>query len=380
LWVEQERDCDAEFFVVDEGPGLSGSSFLSVGEALLRAGVARSKVTIFCSHQPNPGLLRAYDGAERWSRFQACAIEGNSPGLGEGKVELSAGKWRELVYPDPGSWPGSWRQMERVKFLSADKCFLWKFEGLGRFGAEVVDRARAIADAGFGPHPRELREGFAAYPWIGGVRGEAAQVTESLLSRLAEYCAFRAGSFRANRCGTQASLAEMVRCNVREEFGFEPDVADGLLGCEAAVIVDGRMQPHEWICSDRGVWLKVDGGTHGDDHFYPGATDIAWDLAGAIVEWRLDSGATEYFLRRYRAASGDDPGSRLPSFLLAYSAFRLGYCKMAAESVQDEQERARLVRDYQRYRYLVGRRVTRNDRSASAAAERENVAHGASRG
>jgi hypothetical protein len=173
----------------------------------------------------------------------------------------------------------------------------------------------------------------------------------------------------------------MVRCNVREEFDFEPDVAEGSLGCEAAVIVDGRMQPHEWICSDRGVWLKVDGGSHGDDHFYPGATDIAWDLAGAIIEWRLDSPATEYFLSRYRRASGDDPGSRLPSFLLAYSAFRLGYCKMAAESVQDEQERARLTRDYQQYRHLVGGWLARNNRSVGAAAKRrENVAHGASRG
>ena len=26
---------------------------------------------------------------------------------------------------------------------------------------------------------------------------------------------------------------------------------------------------------------------HGDDHFFPGPTDIAWDLAGTIVEWEL---------------------------------------------------------------------------------------------
>ena len=380
-WIERERDRDADFFVVDEGPGLSGSSFLSVGEALLRAGVQRSNIKFFCSHQPNTALLRAHNCPERWSRFHAYAIGENSHAPSDGRIEVSAGKWRELLYPDRAQWPGSWTQMERVKFLSADKKVLLKFEGLGRYGAEVLGRARAIADAGFAPDPDQLSDGFAAYPWIQGARGNASHVTEPLLSRLAEYCAFRARYFRANPCDPQANLAEMVRCNVREEFGSEPDLNDGLTGCEAPVVVDGRMQPQEWICSDRRVWLKVDGGSHGDDHFYPGPADIAWDLAGAIVEWRLDSDATEYFLTRYRAASGDDPGSLLPSFLLAYSAFRLGYCKMAAESVQDEQERARLSRDYQHYRRLVGAWLGRNDRAASGVAKRrENVAHGASRG
>lgn len=358
-WVERERDHAAQFLVVDEGPGLSGSSLLSVGEALLRAGVARSRITFLCSHEPNPGLLRASNGAERWSRFETRAVGENSCCLpyvaktAGDVVELSGGKWRDLLYTDRTHWPASWRQMERVKFLSPDKKLLFKFEGLGRFGSEVVDRARVSADAGFAPAPQQLHEGFAAYPWIRGVPGDPSRVSQSLLDRLAEYCAFRAREFRAGSSGSKSNLAEMVRCNVREEFGFEPDLDDSALCSEAPIVPDGRMQPYEWLQSEEGVWLKVDGVSHGDDHFYPGPTGIAWDLAGAIIEWHFDQHSREYFLARYRRLSGDDPSSRLQPFLLAYSAFRLGYCKMAAESVDDEQERERLTRDYHRYRALL---------------------------
>lgn len=382
-WVERERDEGAHFFAVDEGPGLSGSSFLSVGEALLRAGVDRSRVSFLCSHEPNPELLRTYHGAERWSRFHPCAVGENSHIPPDCGIELSGGKWRELLYRDRTQWPASWLQMERVKFLSADKKLLLKFEGLGRFGNEVIDRTRAIAEAGFGPEPQQLHHGFAAYPWIRSVPGDPSQLSQSLLDRLADYCAFRRREFRAGSSGSRSNLAEMVRCNVREEFGFEADLDDSAPGSETPIVADGRMQPHEWLRSQRGVWLKVDGGSHGDDHFYPGLTDIAWDLAGAIIEWQFDQHSKEYFLARYRRLSGDDATSRLPSFLLAYSAFRLGDCKLAAESMDDEQERERLTRDYHRYRaflyaYLRRRRPTAAQ--ITTAERRQNVAHGASRG
>ena len=54
------------------------------------------------------------------------------------------------------------------------------------------------------------------------------------------------------------------------------------------LIVDGRLQPWEWIVTRQGVLLKTDASSHGDDHFLPGPTDIAWDLAGVIVDWDLD--------------------------------------------------------------------------------------------
>ena len=99
------------------------------------------------------------------------------------------------------------------------------------------------------------------------------------------------------------------------------------------------MMPHEWLRDRDGRLWKTDAASHGDDHFYPGPTDIAWDLAGTIVEWRMREPAAEAFLGRYRWLSGDDARARVPFFVSAYSAFRLGFCRMAARACPDERER-----------------------------------------
>jgi hypothetical protein len=108
------------------------------------------------------------------------------------------------------------------------------------------------------------------------------------------------------------------------------------------VVADGRMQPHEWLQAAHGSMLKIDSGSHGDDHFFPGVTDIAWDLAGAIVEWRMNAGQVESFLDLYRRASGDDAGSRIGGFVTAYAVFRSAYYMMAANALRRTDEQARL--------------------------------------
>lgn len=47
------------FLIVDEGPGLSGSSFHSVASALNEAGVADSRIVFFPSHDADPSRLAA---------------------------------------------------------------------------------------------------------------------------------------------------------------------------------------------------------------------------------------------------------------------------------------------------------------------------------
>ena len=140
-----------------------------------------------------------------------------------------------------------------------------------------------------------------------------------------------------------------MHCNLQEEFGG--DASDSALSVEVtnAVLTDGRMQPHEWLITSNRI-IKTDAVSHGDDHFYPGPTDIAWDLAGAIIEWQMEPAAQEEFLSRYESHTGDDPRRRLPGFLQAYAAFRMGFSKMAAEAMQGTSEEARLSRDYVRYR------------------------------
>ncbi len=349
-WVAAERASGSDFWVVDEGPGLSGSSFLSVGEALESAGVARERIRFLCSVEPQPRAMCARDAAARWARFQVHPVASPWRRPAAAVMDISGGQWREGVFRSPAEWPASWVQFERLKYLSADRRRLYKFEGFGRFGAEVAARARCIAEAGFGVPARHESDGFYSVPVIAGRPATAATLDRSLLERLAAYCAFRASAF-PNSAGGQSQLEHMMAWNYFEEFGKELDAGWRLLPVERPVVVDGRMQPHEWIA---GTWLlKTDAAGHGHDHFFPGPADIAWDLAGAIVEWRLPPEAAEHFLERYRALSGDDARPRIEPYRLAYTLFRMGYCKMATEAMRGTEEEKRLSGAYQAYRVLA---------------------------
>jgi len=238
--------------------------------------------------------------------------------------------------------------MERLKFLSEDRRTYFGFEGFGRFGEEVHAQALEIAKAGFGPAPQGREEGFGVYPVLCGRPLSKEDATPPLLKRLAEYCAFRADRFRAP-VEDNTELEKMLRFNAREDLQVELPLEASTLSLIKPVLADGRMLPHKWIeCG--GQWLKVDSVTHGDNHFFPGPTDIAWDLAGTVTEWELDSKQQSCFLDHYRDASGDDASYRLPGYLLAYSVFRMAFCKMAAAAMRGSEEEHRLARDYLKYR------------------------------
>ncbi|UQA56393.1 phosphotransferase family protein [Polyangium aurulentum] len=350
-WIEARREAD--FVVVDEGPGLSGSSFLATAEALVRAGIPRERIVLWGNRDPDPDALVARDGARRWRSFRASAVREAKHLPAGAAISIAGGAWRGHFYEDPSRWPASWISMERLKFLSPGKDRLFKFEGLGRFGAAALARARAIADAGFGPEPRDEGDGFLSYPVLPGRPLSIDDLTRPLLDRLARYCAFRAAAFPEERevCVQGArEIATMARTNHEAAFGapLETELA---LEIVRPAMVDGRMMPHEWIDAPGGA-RKVDATTHGDDHFFPGPTDIAWDLAGVIVEWNLDPEARAYFLERYREASGDRPEARLSGHLAAYTLFRIGYTGMAAASLRGSEEAARLERENARYRYV----------------------------
>jgi thiamine kinase-like enzyme len=101
--------------------------------------------------------------------------------------------------------------------------------------------------------------------------------------------------------------------------------------------------------------LKTDSGSHGDDHFFPGPTDIAWDLAAAIIEWQMNEQQTTQFLDRYRHASGDDARARIDGFIKAYAVFRLAYFLMAENAMSGQGEQVRLQSAAATYRAVLTR-------------------------
>jgi hypothetical protein len=348
--VSRAVSMGASFAVVDEGPGLSGSSFLAVAEALERAGASPEKIFLVSAHEPNVNALCAENAPRRWQRFKCipAAMEARRPA--EAVEFIGGGHWRSPLLNE-AEWPAAWTSFERLKYLSSSghsERRFFKLAGLGHYGDVVLEREREVAIAGFGPMPRKESDGFISYPWMDGRPLSATDLSAKVLAMLAEYCAFRQRAFAVALSDLDA-LRQMAEHNLHE-LGLDLPVE---LRLERPVIADGKMQPHEWLLIVDGKLLKTDSGSHGDDHFFPGPTDIAWDLAGAIVEWKMNAEQTTEFLNLYYRASGDDASTRIDGFIKAYAVFRLAYCLMAANAMTGSDEQPRLQDAAATYRAVL---------------------------
>ena len=169
-WLRSAKrcPCGASFAVVDEGPGLSGSSFLAVAEALERAGAPTEKIILISSHAPNVDALCAENAACRWQRFRCIPVARRSASAsGSSRVYRRRPVAEPSVARSESEWPAAWTSFERLKYLSSgghDERRLFKFAGLGHYGDVVFERERKVAAAGFGPMPREESDGFVSYP------------------------------------------------------------------------------------------------------------------------------------------------------------------------------------------------------------------------
>jgi hypothetical protein len=365
-WIEARHG--TEFMVIDEGPGLSGSSFLAAAEALLSAGVPPERILLIGSRQPDVAQLRSPNAAERWSRFRFTCMASHPYCPQGAAIAIGGGLWRQELPTDCSHPPACWTQLEMAKFLSADRKLFYKFEGFGHFGGDIGKRASALAAAGLGPAYLGNESGFGIYRVCQGRGLTARDLSASRLRHLARYCAFRRREFKADNSQPSA-IDEMARWNWTLEFGESGDSASfAPVEVEHRVFCDAHMMPHEWLELRDGRLLKLDSAAHGDDHFFPGPCDIAWDLAGVIVEWNLTGPEAEYFLREYRRLSGDDARRRLPPYLRAYVSFRMGWCKMAALASAGSFDEPLLWRDFERYRRYAGQLFTRSETALPAVA------------
>jgi hypothetical protein len=215
-------------------------------------------------------------------------------------------------------------QHERRKYLAGERLF--KFAGLGRFGRAKFELARELASAGWSPRAVALDDGFIEFSFVRGRPLQPGDADQPLLDRMAAYLRWRAGHLRTAGRLEFEPLLEMIRVNAGREIDFE--TWRGLLSDQPAVAVDGRMLPHEWLATSGG-FLKTDSTDHHDDHFFPGCADIAWDVAGASVEFDLDEPQKDRLVAGLRDAT---LARRLPFYTAAYLSFRLGYAEMAGDA------------------------------------------------
>jgi hypothetical protein len=117
------------------------------------------------------------------------------------------------------------------------------------------------------------------------------------------------------------------------------------LGARARPVeTDNRMQAWEWLALPDGRLLKADAVDHHAAHDLVGCQDIAWDVAGAMVELGLDP------------VLPVDPGL-LDVLLPCYCAFQLGAWTMAAEAAPDVAEAARCRAAAARYVARLAREI-----------------------
>lgn len=359
------------FAIVDEGPGLSGSSFGCTADWLEDRGVAPEDISFFPSHRGGLGPYASERHRDRWDRVRRHVVEFErvftSPearwpltrwtedlaGEPEGPLEdLSAGRWRERLFPDRSQWPAADVQGERRKYLlpAAGRHWLLKFAGLGRYGREKLAMAEALGGAGLIPPVAGLRYGFLVGPWIEGARpvSLAPEVDRlALLDAVARYLAFRVSHFPAapeDRGATPLKLFEMASFNAKRALGPHlgwavqewQDRLSEIARLERPVLTDNKMHAWEWLVTPGGKILKADALDHHRANDLVGPQDPAWDLAAAAVE--LDLGEAELALLADAVAGrGGVPRAepvQLGFYTVAYLAFQLGRHTLAAEALE----------------------------------------------
>ena len=333
------------YVVVDEGPGLSGSSFGAVIDWLAQSGVPPEAIHLFPGHADGPGRMADAHRLRQWQAAQChlldfdALLRGHLAGwiadrLGPLQAplrDLSGGAWRRLTGLDAPAAP-AW---ERRKYLAQTASGRWiaRFAGLGRIGEAKLALARDLHLAGFGAETLGLCHGFLLQRWV-----EAPNLLQcpldrpALLSGLAGYLAFRQRLAMPDYAGADpARLMHMAIHNAAEALGDAAAAAlDRRLTTLAPaaagprVLIDARLHRWEWLVPADGL-LKTDALDHAMAHDFIGAQPIAWDLAGAVVEHDLDAEAAEALLNAFAAAGGAVPSAAMLDFYrLCYLAFQLG--------------------------------------------------------
>ena len=389
---------DAEFaLIVDEGPGLSGSSMVAVASALVGLGFDRRRISFLPGHGGDPGPSASAESRRWWAdtpryftpldrarwrprssgmatlNLGSCLAEATARirGLNQPVAEArnaGGGLWRAFAYDSEADWPAVTARFESPKYLCAcpdGTQVLWKFAGLGAWAGNeataaelALARSCSLADGNWAPQPLGFSHGFIAIPWVEGRRLTPADANDAkVLRRVADYLTRSGGP--ALSPGEQARsvdrLREMARCNILEAFNDCKcvEVFDALPWSKdgaAASYGDGRMAPHEWVRMRAGELVKTDVFGHAADHTVVGRQSALWDVAGVIVEWDLRPKAREKLLAWLSLFPLGAELRALRFYEIAYAAFRLGQTTLclSLEPVESK-ESARLAAA--RYRY-----------------------------
>jgi hypothetical protein len=347
--LESHGHADAAL-IVDEGPGLSGSSFYAAARALEANGISLERQALFSAHGAPPGAKASDEVREFWQRARRyVAAEHESAVSPDGSLletlagelerrfggpvaslrDISGGAWRTVACADRAAWPAAYPAFERPKLLAelrdGRRLFL-KFYGqvlcpnsdteLARWSDRAAEQR--IAEDG----TRVARShGYLVRPWC---EGQIASRSDENPARPAQLAAFLAA-----RPWRRQRAAE--------------NIADAYFGCS------GRLGPENWLRSRHAGPRKLPETLHGYDHSAIDAQPLGWDIAGAIVEWDLSHSEIANMLAEFGARStlrlelGD-----VREHVQRYAEFHAERAAFCAEQGTDE-DAARLRAEAARY-------------------------------
>lgn len=333
-------EADAHYVIVDEGPGLSGSSFGAVADALEAAGVPPDRVAFVPSHDGDLGPHASAAHRRRWGRAQRVA------------AQLDTGFLRERFGPIAEFSSGSFGERRKYRGTHQGKSVLIKFAGLGRIGERKFAMARTLHGAGFIPEPVGLAHGFLIERWC----GDASELPWDAkpVEEIAAYLGARARLFPAGPSdgADPGLLLQMCRRNLSVALG------DGVLPALDAwpsrlselsrrivrVRTDNRLDRGHWLRLPNGRLMKTDALDHHCAHDLIGCQDIAWDVAGATVEFGLDHREAERLIQETEDASDRQIDRELLDFYrLAYCCFRLGQARLASDEARASQYQTAVI-------------------------------------
>jgi hypothetical protein len=368
---------DCPVVIVDEGPGISGSSMAAVARAFISAGFG--KIHFLPGHSNEPGIAatREVRGIWRQSPRHVTSLEKirwHGLSLEQSLLEesakfsgrhhqperienISGGLWQMFLPKNKMDWPASPPQFERMKYLCTSpegNSIIWKFSGLhtdenlsGASEAEL-QRLSFLAHAGYSPEPFGTFRGFVAMPWIDGVRltrGDAKD--SSVLKRVGNYIFDAAQpplSSMENEIAVER-LANMLYCNTRESLGeaaaeSSSALAEAALATEAPLAYgDGHLAPQEWVRANDGRIFKADAEGHAHDHTLIGEQSVLWDIAGAFIEWNLNMQSAIPLMQALAGKGMQVNRAALAFYRAAYAAFRVGLMSLGCSQVADDRDR-----------------------------------------
>lgn len=365
----------AQVLIVDEGPGISGSSLTAVVQVLLEKSFPLECITLFPGHAGEPGCFASPRVRSIWSSIPKQIVtldelhwnnrslpelltskseEMFHPAVFDGIEDLSAGLWRRHAYPNASEWPCICLTFERTKYLcsaSGSLAIIWKFIGLGSLNEKCSNSYDLVRRSQVGPTKNlhlpvlGLFNGFMALPWIGGRRLLCSDASNPLiLGTIAQHIiASSIPSQSEERNAAEITrLGQMLQGNTMESLGeryahcINRSIGVALNQSPGLNYGDGHLGPHEWIQTPQGALFKVDNFGHRIDHTIVGTQSILWDIAGATIEWKMNRITSAAFYSIIESAGVAIPPDALTFYRMAYAAFRLGQISLCRTSTTSE--------------------------------------------